>query len=93
MPGDAYRALALLVEACVIEDQYAVFLAGQSEHLLDTLAVEVVLVSSRGGEQVLELLFGGAGDARGDGIAVLVGQLCEQPSQVAIQGMEFFTAQ
>ena len=82
LPGDAHRALALLGEAGVIEDQDAVSLAGQSEHLLDTLAVEVVLVPSRGGEQALELLFGGVGDARGNGIAVLVGQLGQQPSQV-----------
>ena len=92
LPGDAHRALALLGEAGVIEDQDAVSLAGQSEHLLDTLAVEVVLVPSRGGEQSLELLFGGAGDARGDGIAVLVGQFGQQPSQVAIQGMSPFAA-
>src|SRR5271166_540108 len=92
LPGDAYRALALLGEAGVIEDQDAVSLAGQSEHLLDTLAVEVVLVPSRGGEQALELLFGAAGDARGDGIAVLVGQLGQQPSQVAIQGISPFAA-
>ena len=92
LPGDAHRALALLGEAGVIEDQDAVSLAGQSEHLLDTLAVEVVLVPSRGGEQALELLFGGVGDARGDGIAVLVGQLGQQPSQVAVQGMSPFAA-
>ena len=52
LPGDAHRALALLGEAGVIEDQDAVSLAGRSEHLLDTLAVEVVLVPSRGGGQV-----------------------------------------
>src|SRR5208337_5542455 len=51
-----------------------------------------VLVPSRGGEQALELLFGGAGYARSDGIAVLVGQLGQQPSQVAIQGMSPFAA-
>src|SRR5271165_4887706 len=92
LPGDAHGALALLGEARVIEDQDAVSLAGQSEHLLDTLAVELVLVPSRGGKQALELLFGGAGYARSDGIAVLVGQLGQQPSQVAIQGMSPFAA-
>src|SRR5271166_4414060 len=54
LPGDAHGALALLGEARVIEDQDAVSLAGQSEHLLDTLAVELVLVPSRGGKQALE---------------------------------------
>ena len=79
--------LALLGEAGVVEDQDAVALGGQREHPLDALAVEVVLVPGHGGQQPLEALLGGAGDDLGDGVAVLVGVLGEQPGEVAFEGL------
>ena len=39
------------------------------------------------GQEALESLLGGAGDDLGDGVAVLVGVLGEQPGEVAFQGL------
>ena len=80
-------AAALLGEAGVVEDQDAVPLGGQAEQGLDPLAVEVLLVPVDGGQEPLESLLGGAGDDLGEGVAVLVGVLGEQPGEVAFQGL------
>src|SRR3954451_24030914 len=93
LTSDAHGTAALLGEAGVVEDQNAVSLAGKLKQLLDALSVEILLVPSRRGQQTLKLLLGGTGDARGDGITVLVGQLGQQPGEVAIQGMPFLAAQ
>ena len=85
LAGHSHRALPLLGEAGVVDDQDTVPLAGQFEHLFDALAVEVVLVPGHGGEQALKSLLGGTGNILGDGIAVLVGQFGQKPSQVAFQ--------
>ena len=60
------------------------------QHLLHPLPVEVRLVPLHVGEQPLQALFAGAGDGLGDGIAVLVGQLGEQPRRIALQGFRPF---
>ena len=86
LPLDADGALALLGEAGVIEDQDGIALGGQGEHPPDPLAVEVVLVPGHLGEQALEALLGGAGDDLGDGVAILVGLLGQQPGEVAFEG-------
>ena len=78
---------ALLGEAGVVEDQHAVPFAGELEHRLDALAVEVLLVPVDAGHEPLESLLGGAGDDLGEGIAVLVGVLGEQSGEVAFQGL------
>ncbi len=62
LPGHPDGAAALLGEAGIIEDQHAVPLAGQAEHRLDALAIEVVFVPVDAGQEPLESLLGGAGD-------------------------------
>jgi hypothetical protein len=75
----------LLGEAGVVEDQDAIALGGQAEHVLDALPVEVVLVPVDGRQKALEALLGGPRYDLGDGVAVLVGVLGEQPGEVAFQ--------
>ena len=75
----------MLGKAGVVEDQDAVALGGQAEQVLDALPVEVVLVPVNGRQKALEALLGGPRDDLGDGVAVLVGVLGEQPSEVAFQ--------
>ena len=87
LAGHPHGTLPLLGEAGVVGDQDPVSLAGPFEHPLDALAVEVVLVPVHGGEQALKSLLGGAGNILGKGIAVLVGQFGQQPSQVTFQGV------
>ena len=82
---DADGAATLLGEAGVVEDQDAIALAGQAEHVLDALPVEVVLVPVDGRQKALEALLGGPRYDLGDGVAVLVGVLGEQPGEVAFQ--------
>src|SRR5271166_519220 len=82
---DADGAATLLGKAGVVEDQDAIALGGQAEHALDALPVEVVLVPVDGRQKALEALLGGPRDDLGDGVAVLVGVLGEQPGEVALQ--------
>ena len=53
---DADGAATLLGEAGVVEDQDAIALGGQAEHVLDALPVEVVLVPVDGRQKALEAL-------------------------------------
>jgi hypothetical protein len=76
--GDAHRAGGLLGEAVSAKIRTP-SLAGQLKHLLDALAIEVLLVPGRCGRQALELVLRSTGDARSDGVTVLVGQRGQQP--------------
>jgi len=87
LAGDAHGALALLGEAGIVEDQDAVALAGQPEHVLDALTVEVILVPVDRRQEALEALLGGAGDDMSESVAVLVGMLGEQSGEVAFEGL------
>src|SRR5262249_60929829 len=83
LPLDAHRAVALLGEAGVVEDEDRVPLRGQAHQGADALVVEVVLVEGDAGKQVVQALLAGAGDDLGDGVAVLVVVLGQKPGQVA----------
>jgi len=92
LPSHSHRAMTLLGEAGVVEDQDAVPLGGQLGEPLDALAVEILVVPGHLSEQSLESLFGGAGDDLREGVAVLDGMLGKQPREVAFQGLSRLTA-
>ena len=79
--------LTLLGEAGVVEDQDARRPRWAVRAVCGRAGVEVVFVEGDAGQQVVQALLGGAGDDLGDGIAVLVGVLGQQPGEVAFQGL------
>src|SRR5262245_45124601 len=58
---------------------------GLGDHLLHPLSVEVLLIPQHISEEVLQPLRTGPWHRLGDGIAVLLGQLGEQPRRIALQ--------
>ncbi len=84
LPGHAYRGLALLGKARIVEDQHPLTNGRLGNHLFHPLAVEVLLVPLHVGEKLLQTLLTGTGDSLGYGVAVLVGQLGQQPGQGAL---------
>jgi hypothetical protein len=71
----------------IIHHQHAIAQGGFGVHFLHPLAVEVLLIPLHGGEELLQALFACAWDGLGDGIAVLGGQLGEQPGHIPLQGL------
>ena len=86
LPRHPDRGLTLLGKAGIVEDQHPLADGGLGDHLLDPLAVEILLIPLHVGEKLLQALLAGARDRFGHRVAILVGQCCQQPCQVALQG-------
>ena len=85
MAFDADGAATLLGEAGVVEDQDAIALGGQAEHVLERCRLRSSSSQSMAVKRALEALLGGPRYDLGDGGAVLVGALGKQPGEVAFQ--------
>ena len=75
----------MLGEAGVVEDQDAIALGGQAEHILDALPVEVVLVPVDGRQKALDALLGGPRYGLGRWCRSSCWGAGEQPGEVAFQ--------
>jgi hypothetical protein len=86
LPLDADRALPLRGKARLVEHQDPLAPRGLGDHLLHPLPVEVLFIPLHLGEKCLQPLLTGPWHGLGDRIAVLVGQLREQPRRLPLQG-------
>ncbi len=85
--GHADRGVPLLRQAGIVKDQHAIAHRMQCEQALDARFVQCEWVPGRIGQQVLQALNRGSGDHVGDRVARLVGQVRQQPREVALHAV------
>jgi hypothetical protein len=90
LPRDPDLGRALLGKAHMVDHEHPIALRGLGDHLLHPLPVAILLIPRHIREELLELLRTGAWRGLGDGVAILSGQLGEQPRHLTLQRLPAF---